>query len=63
MHKNLIDEKQAAQILNVAVQTMRNRRMQGRPPKYVKLGRSIRYDVSDLDAYIEAQKVEARVNG
>lgn len=42
--------------------TLRKRRMQRRPPRYLKIGGGrngrIRYDVQDLDADIESCRVE-----
>lgn len=55
--KKAIDEKQAAIILGIAVQTLRNWRHQRRGPAYVKMGRSIRYMLVDLDEYLETRKI------
>jgi excisionase family DNA binding protein len=45
--------EQAAEYLNVSPAWVRDHR----EIPYVKLGRHRRYDVTDLDAYIEQQKV------
>lgn len=50
----LLNEQQAAQFLGLSVKTLRRWRWAGRPPRYVKLGASVRYDPADLVAYIEA---------
>ena len=51
-----VDEKRAARFLGVAVQTMRNWRHQRRGPAYVKMGRSVRYQVEDLVKYLKKKK-------
>lgn len=57
-NKGLMGEEFAAPYLSVAVQTLRNWRWRRIGPPYVKMGRAIRYRVSDLDAYIEANRIE-----
>jgi predicted DNA-binding transcriptional regulator AlpA len=52
-----LDEIEVSRILGVAAQTLRNWRCQGRGPTYVRLGRSIRYLRTDLDRYIDSQRV------
>jgi len=54
----LLTERQAAQLLGLAVQTLRNYRHLGRPPAYVKLGRAIRYDPSDLTEFIRQHRID-----
>jgi len=53
----LLDERQAARILNLSLQTLRNDRGTKRRFPYVKLGRSVRYRPEDLQAVIEASRV------
>ena len=55
---NALNEKQAAKLLNVAVQTLRNWRHKRQGPAYVKFGRAVRYQVQDIEAYIEKQKID-----
>ncbi len=55
--KNSLNEKQAAKILCVAVQTLRNWRHQRRGPIYLKLGRSVRYKYEDMENYIEKKRI------
>jgi len=52
-----VNEKKAAEILDVAVQTLRNWRFLQRGPDYLRLGRCIRYRVDDLENYVERNKV------
>lgn len=51
------NEKQAAKYLGISVKWMQQARCYGRGPKYIKIGRSIRYNVADLDAYIASRTV------
>ena len=44
----------AAQVLGLAVSTLNKFRVYGTGPRFVKLGRSVRYRPADLDAWIEA---------
>jgi predicted DNA-binding transcriptional regulator AlpA len=51
---DLIDEKEAAAILAVAVTTLRNWRALKQGPRYQKLGsRMVRYSRADLAAFIK----------
>lgn len=52
---DLVTETEAAAILGCAVQTLRNYRWRGLPPRYRKVGaRLVRYHKADLLAFIEA---------
>lgn len=50
----LVGNKEAAQILQINERTLTNWRGQNKSPKYVKVGRCVRYRLSDLTAWIEA---------
>ena len=50
----LWDEHEAAAYLHVKVATLRRWRWAGKPPEFLKIGASVRYDPPVLDAYIEA---------
>ena len=53
-----VDEKEAAAMLRWSVKTLQARRYRGEPPRYYKVGRSVRYLISDLQAYLESGLVE-----
>jgi predicted DNA-binding transcriptional regulator AlpA len=53
----LMDERQAAKVLGLAVQTLRNWRHERRGPDYRKLGRAVRYDLQDLHGYSEKKRI------
>jgi predicted DNA-binding transcriptional regulator AlpA len=48
---------QAAEIVGLSVQTLRNYRFHGKGPDYVKRGRSVRYPVSALYEWMESRRV------
>ena len=48
----LLTEKEAAQYLTRSVSSLRRGRKNGAGPKFVRIGRSIRYPKSELDKYI-----------
>lgn len=54
----LLDTEQAAAHLNMQPQTLRVWRTQGKGPRFVRIGRHVRYQMGQLDAFIEAQTVD-----
>ena len=54
----MMDEKAAASRLGATVSFMRRCRLFKTGPTYSKLGKLVRYSVSDLEAYIEKGKVQ-----
>ncbi len=58
--KRLLTAPEAAQYLGLAVWTIRQWASQGRIPK-VKMGKALRFDVEDLDRYIEGNKIAAKI--
>ena len=52
MYPVMIKEELAAEFLGMAVQTLRNWRMQNRGPAYAKMGRSVRYNIDDLIKFV-----------
>ena len=53
-----INEKEVARIIGRGLQTLRNDRHRGRGLPYIKMGRSVRYSLEDIIAYMEARKIE-----
>lgn len=56
--RKLLTEREAAEYLGYRPSTFRQSRCMGilagtKPPKHQKLGRAVRYDIADLDAWIE----------
>jgi|Deesub1362B_J571_1020462.scaffolds.fasta_scaffold58691_1 predicted site-specific integrase-resolvase len=56
--KELLTEKEAAEFLGIARGTLANYRSAGKGPPYVKIEGTIRYRKADLEAYIEAHRVD-----
>jgi predicted DNA-binding transcriptional regulator AlpA len=61
--KPLVDEHKAAQQLNLAVATLRRWRWAGRGPRFIKLGAAVRYDLADVDAFVEASRRRSTSDG
>ncbi|MGE0483492.1 MAG: helix-turn-helix domain-containing protein [Gammaproteobacteria bacterium] len=65
----LLTESEAAYYLKLSRSTLRQQRMQNRPVgrlrliPFIRIGRNIRYDVRDLDAWITRQKGHGREPG
>ena len=51
---NLLDEKQAAEMLNCSVQLLRKWRALKAGPTLVQIGRCVRYRFDDVNSYIAA---------
>jgi predicted DNA-binding transcriptional regulator AlpA len=52
----LLSTVEAAKVLGLAPQTLMIMRLRGRGPRFVKLGRRVLYDPSDIALWIEANK-------
>lgn len=50
----LLKETEAASFLNLSVKTLRRWRWAGKSPRFIKVGAAVRYDPSDLTAFVEA---------
>jgi len=63
VNKRLYTTREAAAYLNLAVTTLEIARLKGtlsaRPLPFIKMGKSVRYDISDLDAFIEARRIKS----
>jgi hypothetical protein len=59
----VVDERQAAAYVNLSVKTLQARRAAHKAPAFLKIGRSVRYRMVDLDTFLAAHRVdpEARV--
>lgn len=58
-----MDEKQASKILGVSVQTLRNWRHLRKGPSYMKMGRAVRYNLEDLQDYMEKKRINPEKRG
>jgi hypothetical protein len=53
----VLGTKSAAKYLDVSVQTLANWRWRNVGPKWTRTGRSVKYRISDLDAYLNREAV------
>ena len=62
--KELLRDDEAAAYIGMSASWLRKSRMEGArlnqipPPPHLKINRAIRYRVTDLDAWLEARKVQ-----
>ena len=57
MDDSYTDERGASAKLRLSVSTLQKMRVSGTGPQYCKIGKAVRYRVSDLDAYMSARIV------
>jgi excisionase family DNA binding protein len=55
----LLSQREAATLLHLSERTLERFRVSGTGPKFVRMGRSIRYRLTDLEAYIAARVVSS----
>ena len=56
----LIIEGEAADLLTLSVKTLRNWRLSGYGPPHLKVGRLVRYRLSDVRAWLENARAQIR---
>ena len=55
-----LTEEQAARYVNYSIPFLRLTRRENRGPAFLRIGRSIRYRIADLDAWMAAHRVTTR---
>jgi hypothetical protein len=55
-----LKDTEAAKLLGLHPQTLRNMRCKGEGPAYYKIGRAVRYRSEDLISFIRDRKIEPR---
>ena len=55
-----LTEREVAERLGLSVATLRAWRHRGKGPRFLRLGRSVRYLPSDVDAFVQASAVDTR---
>jgi excisionase family DNA binding protein len=55
-----LKDTEAAKLLGLHPQTLRNMRSRGEGPIYHKLGRTVRYLEKDLAAYLDKRRIQTR---
>jgi len=58
MEIRYLTEKEVQRITQRALPTLRNDRHKGKGIKYIKIGRSVRYSLSDVVDYMEKHKIQ-----
>lgn len=58
-----VNDVEAAKILSVSPQSLRNWRFQGRGPAYSKRGRMVRYQVQDLLDFMSSGRIDPSSRG
>ena len=53
----LLSQREAASLLHLSERTLERFRVSGTGPKFVRLGRSIRYRLTDIEAFIASRIV------
>ena len=56
---DLLDDEKLSGVLDVPVGTLANWRYQGRGPRFIKVGRAVRYRRSDVEAWLERNARES----
>ncbi|RYF47742.1 MAG: DNA-binding protein [Cytophagaceae bacterium] len=56
MAEQLVDEKELACILAQSPRTLQAQRLRGGGIPYIKIGRSVRYDLQDVNQFLAAQR-------
>lgn len=58
IRRERLTEAETAHYIGMSRPWLRLQRMRGTGPTYIKLGRAVRYDIRDLDKWLEAHRVE-----
>lgn len=56
MTKRLLTVREAAEYVSLSRHTLNGLRVSGGGPSFIKLGSAVRYDLSDLDKWINGSK-------
>lgn len=56
-HLRLLTEQEAGELLGWSIKTLQMRRWKSQPPTFIKIGRSVRYAISDIQDFIESSVV------
>lgn len=57
-HSPTLTERAAADFIGLSVRTLQKRRFERQDPPYLKIGRSVRYRLEDLDAFLAAHRID-----
>lgn len=51
-----LNERETAKVLRISVQLLRKWRANGTGPEYIKLGKCVRYSMSDIELYVTSRR-------
>lgn len=54
----LINEKAAAAMLGLSIRTLQTWRWRGCGPRFLKVGRLVKYSITDIESFIESSYCE-----
>ena len=57
-----LSEQEVSNILGFTMKALQKRRWLGQPPSYLKIGRLVRYRLSDIQDFLDSCRVSAREN-
>ena len=58
---NLLNEKEASQVVKLTPDTLKQRRSLKKPPRYYKIGSKVFYQEQDLEDFITQGAVEPQI--
>jgi predicted DNA-binding transcriptional regulator AlpA len=58
IRRERLTEPETAHYIGMSRPWLRLQRMRGTGPPYIRIGRAIRYDIRDLDAWLAKHRVE-----
>jgi predicted DNA-binding transcriptional regulator AlpA len=56
LNDSLLTSREAAEMLNISLYWMERQRWLGTGPRYLKVGRSVRYRFSDIEDYLAGRE-------
>jgi len=61
IRRERLTEAETAHYIGMSRPWLRLQRMRGTGPAFIKIGRAVRYDIRDLDRWLELHRVETRI--
>ena len=58
MENQFLNEKQVSEMTSIPLQTLRNNRFERKGMAYIKIGRSVRYELSDIVDFMRSRKIQ-----
>lgn len=58
MREKLLTDIELSRVRNIPLGTLRAGRVQGYGPPFIKLGRTVRYRLADVDRYLDSRLVQ-----